>query len=613
MLNLDELSATDVETAPTVKTDKPYALEPWRVKQGKAQITCATFAGLFNGTAEHHDNFHEKLLEALEALRGKHIVCHNALFDVAWLLATVKDYDLINSIHWLDSSLLSRWLENGQQAEKEKLSHSLINCCNRHLKDHPDIDKFNDVKFQTVTPGDNYEYWLERNKLDTRMTLDLFKVMWKKLPVEQQRGFLIEQKCIAPIAKGWLQGIPFDAVYLSDLHKKLEVKKQQLCKELGVDTKLLGSPKQKQALIFGQWKLKPIKYTPAGNPSTAHDVLMRMHQQTNDSRFDKLMAAIKINTIQSKYTSGFQRTLKYVGEEVLYGSPRIFGTYTGRMTYSNKTTKKQEHQVSIALHQVPRKAKSIKHGMKIPEGMALIAVDANSQELRWVAEKSMDDKLIEGYKQGKDLHSDMTASIYGRPYEEVVEGNKNDVKEIVEERQSGKLLNLSCQYRIGPPALAEKFFTTYEKDIDIGTARRYLSLYKRQYPGVVRYWDDSIALARQKGYAETVGGRRYKITKFDWSGESSAINFPIQGSGADHTYATIAMLNKKYPFLILVLQLHDGLYYFCPKDIVIDVAKEIMEITNTDVYVKIFKKDLPIKFPFDGGYSFESFAKITNL
>jgi len=618
-MQVEDISALDVETAPTVKTDNPYALEPWRCSQGKAEITCLTVVNKSIKTITK-DQKATDIVPTLIELSNEYVVCHNALFDVAWLFAEVcklkpeqDAYDIIRSIKWLDTMLLSRWLSNSQHAEMIKLSHSLIECCNRHLRGDPRLERFNDIKNMNIKPGDNIEYWLERNVFDTQMTLDLFKAMWAKLPEEQRQGYLIEQQCIAPIARGWVHGIPFDLEFAKDLHKKLESKKVELCKSLGVPTTVLTSPKQKQNLIYNRWGIRPTKRTPSGAPSTAHEVLMRLHQDLNDPRFDKLMAAIKIATIQNKYTSGFVRSAEYVGENKLYGAPRIFGTYTGRMTYSNKTTKKQIHQCSIALHQVPRKAKSIKHCMKIPEGYSLLAIDANSQELRWVAEKSGDEKLLQGYQKGLDLHSDMTSSIYGRPYEEVVKGNKDDIKEIVEERQSGKLLNLSCQYRIGPPALAEKFFTNYEKNIDIGTARRYLSLYKRQYPGVVRYWDTAIENARSKGYAETVGGRRFKISKFDWSGESSAINFPIQGSGADHTYATINLMNDMFPWAILVLQLHDGLYYFCPKEKTEYTLKSMCQITNTDVYEHIFNKPLPIKFPFDGGYSDDSFGKITQI
>ncbi|MGW8177834.1 MAG: DNA polymerase, partial [bacterium] len=464
-----------------------------------------------------------------------------------------------------------------------------------------------------VTPGENFEYWLERNKLDTRMTRDLFVAIWKKFPAAMVRGYLLEQMCIAPLARGWVHGIPYDRVGAERLHNEMEVEKKELCKSIGVPVSVLTSPKQKQKLIFEDWGLEPLKLTPTGAPSTSHDVLMRLHQKSDDSRFDTLMKAIKLATLQSKYTSGFARASAYTGDSFIYGAPRIFGTYTGRMTYSNKTTKKQIHQCSIAMHQLPRKDKAIKHLMHAPDGFGIIGIDANSQETRIMAIESKDHTMIDAYQHGKDLHSVMTASIYGRPYEEVVNGNRDGVTEIVEERQSGKLLNLSCQYRIGSQSLAEKFFTTYEQDISQGDARRYLALYKRQYPGVVRYWDNAIESARSVGYAKTVGGRRYGIERFDWSGESSAINFPIQGGGADHCYATIALINRRRPDLILCLQLHDGLYYFCPLDIIDETVRELKELTRNGIYSKMWKVDLPIDLPYDGSVSYTTFGELREV
>ena len=587
MLQIDELSALDLETAPLKPTDLPYALEPWRLHQNKAEITIASIRGEVNCTRKG-----TQLRDDLEKLKDKYVIAHNALFDAAWLIEEYG-YNLVNNIKWLDSSLLSKWISNSG----ERISHSLINSCNRHISDHPRIEEFNDIKFQKVKPGEDYEYWLERNKLDTEMTLALFKTMWKKTPESMKRGFLIEQRTIAPIARGWVKGIPFDSKHVSALHKKMESKKQAICKDLGVTSALLSSPKQKKELLFDKWGCEPIEYTPKGSPSTSAEVLQRLHQQSNDPRFDDLMGAVKLNTIQSKYTNGFMKAKAYTLEDTIYGSPRIFGTYTGRMTYSSKTLKK--YQVSIALHQIPRKAKTIKHAMKAPEGYGILAIDANSQELRWMGIQSMDEALIENYSKGLDLHSTMTASIYGRPYDEVVQGNMNGVHDIVEERQSGKLVNLSCQYRIGAPALARKFFSTYQKDIDRSTAYRYLSMHKKQYPGVINYWDEAIRKARLEGYAETVSGRRYNIDKFDWQGESSAINFPIQGSGAEHTYATIGLVNKLFPEMVLALQLHDGLYYYCPVDRVYEIAAEIRALTKTNVYETIFDKELPIALPFD--------------
>ena len=540
-------------------------------------------------------------------------MCHHALFDVSWLYAITGDYSLINDIHWIDSRLLSKWYSNGQDAENKRLSHSLVNSCNRHLKDHPLLETFNDVKFRDVTPGENYDYWLDRNRIDTLMTLDLFKAIWKKFPLPMVRGFMIEQHCIAPICKGYGEGIPFDCIGAKRLDNEYEAKKLKYCKELDISPTVLTSPKQKQELIFGDWGLIPTKLTPTGKPATSHDVLMRLHQKANDERFDLLMKAIKCATLQSKYTKGFGRVNEYVKEPILHGSPTIFGTYTGRMSYSNKTTKKQIHQCSIAMHQLPRKDKEVKQLLFAPEGMGIIAIDANSQETRIMAIQSGDSTMIHAYQNGMDLHSVMTSTIYGRPYEDVVSGNRRGDIEIVEERQSGKLLNLSCQYRIGAEALASKFFTTYEQDISVSTSRRYLSLYKRQYPGVIRYWDDSIRSAKSRGFAETLAGRRYELEKLDWSGESSAINFPIQGSGADHCYATIALINKYRPDLTLALQLHDGLYYFCPLEDMDNTITQLVEFTKGDVYSKLWDKDLPIELPYDGSISLRTFGDIKEI
>jgi len=420
---------------------------------------------------------------------------------------------------------------------------------------------------------------------------------------------LIEQACIAPLAKGWVKGIPYDIDHANKLAPKIAEHKAKLCRSIGVDISVLTSPKKKRELLFDNWGVTPIKYTDKGSPSTDHETLMRLHQKHQNPKFDKLMAAIKMATMESKYINGFRRSLEYVSEPILYGSPKIFGTYTGRMTYKSKTTKKQEHQCSIALHQMSRKAKAINHTMKAPEGKGIIKIDANSQEVRFMAIQSGDKVMIDAYNNNMDLHSVMTASITGRAYDDIVHGNKTGDLDIVEDRQAGKLLNLSCSYRIGASALAKKFFTTYEKSISFDTSQRYLEMYKTTYPGVPTYWKHAIAMARANGGAETVAHRKCNIYKFDWHGESSAINHPIQGSGGEHKYATIKMIDEHHPELDLVLDMHDGLFYFCDLEVIEETTRHIMELTRHGAYNEIWNVDLPIELPFDGQFSRTSFAE----
>ncbi|MGW8177835.1 MAG: hypothetical protein ACWGQW_03460, partial [bacterium] len=134
-MKLDEIISLDIETAPTTPTDSPYALEPWRLPQGKAEITAVTcYDGNDCISIDHKkDDMAVCIPVMLEQLKGQHVVAHNAMFDVAWLYAQTQDYDLINNIDWLDSQLLSKWYSNGQVAEDKRMSHSLVNACQRHL------------------------------------------------------------------------------------------------------------------------------------------------------------------------------------------------------------------------------------------------------------------------------------------------------------------------------------------------------------------------------------------------------------------------------------------------------------------------------------------------
>jgi len=182
-----KLNAIDVETEPTEPTDQPWALEPWRVKQSKARISCYTIVSQHGNGITYTEDIESNLFQDLEDLEGEYVIAHNALFDAAWSYATIENYDVIRGIKWLDSALLSKWLTNTNDRVKE-VSHSLINVCNRYIPDHPDMDEFNDVKSQKITAGEDFDYWIRRNKLDTRLTLEVFKAMWKLLPEKSRNG-----------------------------------------------------------------------------------------------------------------------------------------------------------------------------------------------------------------------------------------------------------------------------------------------------------------------------------------------------------------------------------------------------------------------------------------
>jgi DNA polymerase-1 len=139
-----------------------------------------------------------------------------------------------------------------------------------------------------------------------------------------------------------------------------------------------------------------------------------------------------------------------------------------------------------------------------------------------------------------------------------------------------------------------------------------VQLFKQTYPRVVQFWKEAIALAKQKGYAETAGGRRVYFDPADWdyrsdpkrayASEQTAINFPVQGTGADQKFLGIALTDAyAYPRgAIYMLDLHDALFYLIPDDgHALETACEIKHILNTLPYKEVFGWTPTVPMPVD--------------
>lgn len=611
--------ALDIETAPITLTNNPYALEPFRYHQGLAHITSIAVSGSDNYLKQITNM--EELPSLLDFLKGKEVFCHFALFDITWMLAVCGNFSLIENIKWRDTALLTKWLLNSQTTEygvsehhnsPGKFSFSLVHLCEFFLKDHPKLKEFINMKNkkQDYDSGQDKQYWLERGYFDAIMTRELALVLRKKLPSDQHRGFLIEQNILSYVARSWLQGIPFNKEYFDNLIPKIEESQNKLLQQLELSSSLITSSKQLSDYLFNYLKIIPINKTKKGQGSTAAGdlKLLALNYATSGigPHLKRILQYKKLATLKSKYVNGFQQVYDYVGEAKCYSAPRIFGTYTGRFTYSSKTLKKGNFKTSIALHQIPRKG-PVKKGLIAFPNRALALNDAAQQELRLVGQCSQDRHLISGFNSGIDMHSFMSAFIAGEAYEGFCNRLANEESDAINFRYAGKLLNLSCQYRIGATSLKRKFFETYDIIITDQQARMYLNFYKRRYPGVVQYWEDIVTKARNDGYAETLGGRRFGITEWGskkWVSESSAINTPIQGSAADHKEATLWLVSKQFPEISFMLDIHDELVFDIPNDK--DLCKEIIDFTNKINYSELWNKELNLKLPFDSlmGYNF---------
>ena len=620
---MSEIFALDIETRTIDSTIAAYgALQPFRVRQGKSEISsiavCKPDDSVIQIINDGSKEFWvQRVKSLLSELKGQRVFAHNALFDVSWLIATIGPNKFkfipneIKDIQWADSILLGKWLINGQLAIDSKFSYSLGNMVKTFLPDHPKTKEFLEMKGQDVLAGEDEDYWQSRGTSDALMTKALADRLMEKVPKSMRVGLMTEWACIVPMANSWINGIKVDVNKIEEVEKDIQTKMDLCTTALGVDGSVISSPKQLGNLLFDQWGLAPWSYTATGLASTKEDDLLYLQYdlKAKDSdmsiRLDKVMEYKTNKTLMSKYINGLKEALDHNGDGYIYCSPKIFGTYTGRMTYSNSTMKRK-YKTSIAMHQLPRKAKAIRSLLIAPDGYGLIEKDASGQESRLIAIQSNDPVMLEIFNQGLNFHSMTGASIIGMDYNEFMKRYNEGDKYIIEQRQLGKLDNLSCNYRIGGKALAKKAFTEYDTFMTEETGRYLVNSFARLYSKVPEYWSNSISFAKQNGYAETLGGRRFKISKWDnknrWGSESSAINTPIQGSGADMKEIGISMLAKHVPEALMCLDLHDGLFFYTEFDKIKETSEKMDRILNEIDYSWFWGVQLPITLPYEGMY-----------
>ena len=623
-----EIYSLDVETRPIKDGGDYAALEPWRVRQGKAEISSMAVCYPDNKIKQIVNNgvtFPEQVRTLLKELEGKRVFAHNAGFDVAWLITTLRKskFELIptyiSRILWADTMLLVKWLINGQKPEDAKFSYSLANLVETFLPDHPNTAEFVELKKQPYKAGENESYWQERGYLDVLMTRALAEALMPKVPGSMQVGLMTEWNDIVPVANSWVNGIKVDINKIEQVEKLITDKMDAATSFLGLEGTVLSSPKQLGNLLFNQWGLAPWSYTPTKQPSTASDDIkwIAYYVQDKDPELAKKMMAVisykENKTLKSKYIDALRESLEYTGDGYMYGIPKLFGTYTGRMTYSNRTVK-DGPKVSIALHQLPRKAKEVRSLLIAPDGFSVLENDASGQESRLIAIKSMDPVMLDIFHRELNFHSMTAAAIIGVDYNEFM-ANYSASKEgyYIEQRQLGKLTNLSCNYRIGGKALSQKAFTEYDTFMTEETGRFLVNTFSRQYSGIPVYWSDIITFAKTMGYTECFGGRRYKIYKWgsrdSWISESSAINMPIQGAGASMKEIAISVLTKEFPETYFALDLHDATFHYCKTEDLLMVKEQMLDVLEDIDYNSFWGFQVPIPLPYESA-SGQNFGEV---
>jgi DNA polymerase-1 len=607
-----KIAAFDVETSGELPE---YALQPWRLRQGKAWLTSLAWVWRQDGETQHAGKLHPRIETIREmltwAVETNHIlVGWNVIFDIAWLYAYAERkptiFKLLDQVRFLDAMLLWRHLDiEPEYDHKQGRSYSLKAAVPIFFPKYAGYEA--DVDYHGTDPI-KLQQLHQYNIKDCFFTLRLAKKFWSGLSRSQQTVAIIEAASFKMIARANLEGMLVDtceARNLSACLKQTAATKLAHLAPHGITEKIVRSPKQLGAVLYDQWDLPVFNFTATGARSTDKAVLYKL--ALRDKRVREIKEYREALNNNTKFAVAPLTACAYNGDRRAHPQARVFGTYSGRMTFSSKQGKnKGERQTGFALHQMKRDP-LFRRIIVPPPGFTLMEFDAAGQEYRWMAIVSGDKTMLMLCTPGHDPHSYMASRIDSRyPYQQVMANAKNVDSREAHLRQCGKVLNLSCQYRVGYKKLHQVAVVDHGISISLEEAQRIHKIYLITYPGVPEYWVRQVQSAQSKGYVETIAGRRVRVTgqwggDMSWQMEGTAINYPVQGTGAEQKYLALRCV-REYVNEIgarFAWDLHDGLYFYVPTPKVPDAARHIKDILDNLPYEATWGFKPPIPLPWD--------------
>jgi DNA polymerase-1 len=612
-----KIAAFDVETSGELHE---YALQPWRVRQGRAWLTSLAWVWRENGTTQHAGGLSPTTSMIRDMLVWAHETEHvlmgwNVIFDIAWLYAYAQeDHEitkLLDKVRFMDAMLLWRHLDiEPEYDHKQGRSYGLKSAVVAFFPEYGGYEA--DVDYHGTDPVELKKLH-EYNIKDCVFTLRLARKFWERLSHAQQIVAITEAACFKMVAHANLEGMLVDTVEARNLSaclKQTAAAKLASLAPYGITEKIVRSPKQLGKVLYDQWELPVLSFTAAGARSTDKATLFKL--ALRDRRVRQIKEYREALNNDTKFAVAPLISCAYNGDQRTHPQARVFGTYSGRMTFSSKQGKnKGERQTGFALHQMKRDP-LFRRIIVAPPGYTLMEFDAAGQEYRWMAIVSGDKTMLtlcqtDVYGQSRDPHAFMASRIDSRyAYEQIKINAKIANSREAHLRQCGKVLNLSCQYRVGYKKLHQVATVDHGIAISLDEARRIHQIYQSTYPEVPRYWARQVQSAQSKGYVETIPGRRVRITgqwggEMSWQMEGTAINYPVQGTGAEQKYLALRNV-RSYLSKIgarFAWDLHDGLYFYVPTSVVRDAAYHIKDLLDNLPYEATWGFTPPIPLPWD--------------
>jgi DNA polymerase-1 len=429
------------------------------------------------------------------------------------------------------------------------------------------------ICFDQVELGRATEYAAE----DSDITLRLHQAMIGHVESDEGLNFIyrkVELPTSVVLQKIERNGVLIDADKLAAQSNELATRIMELeqqAYELAGGPFNLGSPKQIGEIFFGKLQLPVIKKTATGAPSTDEEVLQKLAE---DYPLPKILLEHRgLSKLKSTYTD---KLPKMVNPK----TGRVHTNYAQAVAITGRLASNDPNLQNIPVR--TGEGRRIREAFVAPAGSVIVSADYSQIELRIMAHISEDEAMLRAFAAGEDIHRATAAEIFGVPPEEVQS----------EQRRYAKVINFGLIYGMSAFGLAQNL------GIERGAASNYIERYFQRFAGVKRYMDETRLLAKERGYVETVFGRRLWLPEINSpngprraGAERAAINAPMQGTAADLIkLAMIAVqdwIEQDGLRTRMVMQVHDELVLEVPQDELELVKQKLPELMGGVATLKV--------------------------
>jgi DNA polymerase-1 len=392
---------------------------------------------------------------------------------------------------------------------------------------------------------------------DADITLRLHNAIWTKLKdIPELKNLLIDVEvplaCV--LSRMEQEGVLIDSQKLRQQSQDLATRIAELEKEVHEEAGEpfnLGSTKQLQQILFEKMSLPIIKKTPKGAPSTSEDVLQELALEYPLPK--KIMEYRGLTKLKNTYTDKLPKMINH-------RTGRVHTSYHQAVTATGRLSSTDPNLQNIPIRN--EEGRRVRQAFIPREGNKFVAADYSQIELRIMAHLSGDKGLLDAFAHGKDIHKATASEVFGVPLDEVT----------TEQRRSAKAINFGLIYGMSAFGLSKQL------NIPRNEAQKYMDLYFERYPGVLEYMDSTRESAKDKGYVETVFGRRLYLPDIKASNgarrkgaERAAINAPMQGTAADIIKMAMIKVDdwirkNASDDVTMMMQVHDELVFEIKED-----------------------------------------------